>query len=109
MKRYIESTTQDTLNAVLRKGYLEATPEELAYTCDLSVDELGSAEDLDGYNAKHLAWYIAKEKYSDLLSDSGYDIVELVREGIDGEPFIGFTIGHELFDITDEVAKILGV
>ena len=109
MKRYIRSGTQDTLNAALRKGYLAATPEELADICGCSVDELGSAENLGGYDAKHLGWYIAKEQYSDLLADSGYDIVELVREGTDGKPFIGFTVGYELLDITDEVAKILGV
>lgn len=70
---------------------------------EFNSDICGSCEDLPGYDAKHIDWLIPKDEYFDVLADDGYDIIELCE--MDGEQFLGYTVGDRLYDVGDEVEK----
>ena len=92
------------------KYYSFMTDEEAADYMGVDYDEwesFGNSEDLDGYDAEHVGWLVIKEDcpYADIIADSGYDVVELCKEG--GREIMGFTYGDRLNDITDEVKSII--
>lgn len=74
--------------------------------CEMSgyePDELARADQLEAYDAKHVAWLVPKDEYADWLSDFG--MCELVNEG--GDIFIGQCSHDRLFDITDEIQEAI--
>ena len=87
------------------KYYTEATPEQICEEAGCNIEDLEGAESLDGYDAKHIAWLIAKPEYEDVLDC--YSIIEVVEEG--GEQFLGFVSGEELYDAEWEIKQWLGV
>ena len=65
-------------------------------------------EEVPGYDAKHLAYAIAKPEYQDRLADNAIDVVELISEG-GGEPFLGTVAGDRLYPVTEEDLEMAGV
>ncbi len=72
------------------------------------ASEFGSpAEEIEGYEAKHLAWAVAKDEYYDALANNGIEYCELVSEG-DGEPFLAYVAGDRLYPVSeDEVLQCI--
>lgn len=88
--------------------YVASDQYLLDYTGCANMDvfnDFGNCEDLIGYDAKHIAWLIAKDDYIDKLSEDGYDLVELCEEG--GRQFIGMIIHDRLYDIDDDIISLL--
>jgi hypothetical protein len=100
MKRVIYCSST---NKWYMKYYTEATPEQICEETGCYIEDLVSAEELDGYDAKHVAWLIAKPEYQDVLDC--YSTIELVEEG--GEQFLGFVSGERLYDVDWEIKQWL--
>lgn len=76
--------------------------ELLRYTGMSSIDDIVGCEDVPGYSElSHVAWLIAKDEYSDKLSEDGNGIVELVDDG--QKQFLATVIRDRVYDVTDEV------
>lgn len=102
MKRVITSSLN---HKWYMKYYTEATPEQVCEESGCDMEDLMAvqAEALDGYDAKHVAWLIAKPEYQDVLDC--YSTIELVEEG--GEQFLGFVSGERLYDVDREIKQWL--
>lgn len=103
MKRVITSSLN---HKWYMKYYTEATPEQVCEESGCNMEDLMAvqAEELDGYDAKHIAWLIAKPEYVDTLDC--YSIVEVVEDG--GEEFLGHISGDRLYDVGWEIKQLLG-
>lgn len=86
--------------------YFKVMTEEEACE-DAGVDDWIeiSAEGLEGYNAKHVAFIRAKDKYADTLGDDGLEFLEVVTE--DGETFIAQVVNGRLYDASDDILDCL--
>lgn len=104
MKRMIRASQMVRVPDAVSNIYHIADDAEVAditgYTPD--PDELYPCEEIEGYDATHIAWLVANPEFEDELIKDGYDVVELVSEG--GHIFVGYVANDRLYNITDEVA-----
>lgn len=106
-KKITASTDVVKIPAPLNKYYDIISDEEfeemtgadpLPYIC----------EEISGYDAKHLAYVIAKPEYEEQLANNGIDIVELVSEA-GHAPFLGYVVYDRLYAVTIEDIHMAGI
>ena len=103
-----EDVSAEAIPAKFRKFYNVVSVEDYVDYTGEDMPPL-SAEDLEDYEAKHVAWAVAKPRYEDLLGSDGLDMVEFVES--DGEVFPAYIIGDpqgdRLYDVGGEILNKL--
>lgn len=81
------------------------TDEDIASELGEDLDEVQSwkADNLEAYDATHVAWLKAKPEYEDTFD--AYADIELVKEN--GQVFPSTIAGGELFDVSDEIQDVI--
>lgn len=101
----MEDTTninQSNIPEVFCKYYIAVTADTVCSMCNCDPEDLMSADQLEAYDAKHIAWGAVKPEYEDLADM--YQVVEFVSEG--GDVFPAEICGGRLMDISDELLDL---
>lgn len=91
----------------LLKYYDVVSDEELARRTGVDISEVEEwkIDNLEGYDATHVAWVDAKQEYLKDLDSLG--LIEIVSEG--GQIFPATISGGRIYDSTDEIKHNLGL
>lgn len=102
--KLLKEDVSEVIPAEFRKFYNVVSVEDYVDYTGEDMPPL-SAEDLEDYEAKHVAWAVAKPEYVDTLASLDYNAIEFVEE--DGKVFPAYIIGDlqgdRLYDVGDEI------
>lgn len=98
---------ENDIPAWLLDYYDVITDQEAAIMWGMTIEDVEAekADNVEAYDAHHIAWMRAKGDYAGLLDS--YATIEVVAEG--GDVFPGGVSGGRLFDATDEIQRYLGI
>ncbi|WP_302320427.1 hypothetical protein [uncultured Duncaniella sp.] len=94
--------TQSNILEVFCKYYTAVTVDTVCSMCNCDLGDLMSADQLEAYDAEHIAWGAVKPEYENLADM--YQVVEFVSEGDDVFP--AEICGGRLMDISDELLNL---
>ena len=106
--KIIASKREGAVPSPYNKYYNAVDPSTVVEEAGITLDQLASAESLDGYDFTHVNWLQPKDEYREKLELAALDTLEQVKDA-DGATYIGFALGEKFLPVSvDEIEDTIG-